>query len=85
MRVHANNILGILVTPPVITHLGLRFAFFVPGTLTVLAALSMGEVGYVGLPGNYGNGGYETSPSRGLADPTVGEAIIAGAVALLNK
>ena len=53
--------------------------------MTVLAALGMGEVGYVGLPGNYGNGGYETSPSRGLADPTVGEAMIAGAIALLNK
>ena len=53
--------------------------------MTILAALGMGEVGYVGLPNNYGNGGYETSPSRGLADPTVGEAIIKGAVALLNK
>ena len=53
--------------------------------MTVLAALGMGEVGYVGLPGNYGNGGYETSPSRGLADPTVVEAIIAGAIKLLNK
>ena len=52
---------------------------------TVLAALGMGEVGYVGLRQHYGNGGYETSPSRTLADPTVGEAMIEGALALLNK
>ena len=56
-----------------------------PYPLTVLAALGMGEVGYVGLKQHYGNGGYETSPSRTLADPTVGEAMIAGALALLNK
>ena len=52
--------------------------------LTVLAALSMGEIGYVGLPRHYGNGGYETSPSRTLADRTVGETIIKGAVELLK-
>ena len=53
--------------------------------MTVLAALGMGEIGYVGLPGNYGNGGYETSPSRGLADRTVGEAFVKTAIELLNK
>ena len=52
--------------------------------LTVLAALGMGEVGYVGLPRHYGHGGYETSPSRTLADRTVGEAMIAGALELLK-
>ena len=52
--------------------------------MTVLAALGMGEIGYVGLPHHYGNGGYETSPSRGLADRTVGETIIKGAVELLK-
>lgn len=52
--------------------------------LTVLAALGMGEVGYVGLPQHYGNGGYETSPSRTLADRTVGQAIIDGALKLLK-
>ena len=56
-----------------------------PYKMTVLAALGMGEVGYVGLRQHYGNGGYETSPSRTLADPTTGEAIIAGAVDLLNR
>ena len=56
-----------------------------PYPLTVLAALSMGEVGYVGLEQHYGNGGYETSPSRTLADPAAGRAMIEGAVALLNK
>ena len=53
--------------------------------MTVLAALGMGEIGYVGLPGNYGNGGYETSPSRGLADRTVGDAIVKTAISLLKK
>lgn len=51
---------------------------------TMLAALGMGEIGYVGLPNNYGNGGYETSPSRGLADRTVGEAMIQGGIELLK-
>ena len=51
---------------------------------TFLAALGMGEIGYVGLPQHYGNGGYETSPSRGLADRTVGETMIAGALELLK-
>ena len=52
--------------------------------MTVLAALGMGEVGYVGMPDNYGNGGYETSPSRGLADPSVGQRMIDGALGLLK-
>ena len=51
---------------------------------TMLAALGMGEVGYVGLPGNYGNGGYETSPGPTLADRTVGETMIKGALELLK-
>ena len=52
--------------------------------LTVLAGLGMGEIGYVGLKQHYGNGGYETSPSRTLADRTVGEKIISGALELLK-
>ena len=52
--------------------------------MTLIAALGMGEVGYVGMPGNYGNGGYETSPSRGLADPSVGQRMIDGALGLLK-
>ncbi len=51
---------------------------------TFIAALGMGEVGYVGLSNHYGNGGYETSPSRGLADRTVGDTMIASAAALLK-
>ena len=51
---------------------------------TILAALGMGEIGYVGLSYHYGNGGYETSPSRGLADRTVGDAMIQGALELLK-
>lgn len=52
--------------------------------LTFIAALGMGEVGYVGMPQHYGNGGYETSPDRSLADRTVGETMIAGALELLK-
>ena len=53
--------------------------------LTVLAALGMGEIGYVGLKDrHYGNGGYETLPARVLADRGVGEAIINGALELLK-
>ena len=52
--------------------------------LTVLAALGMGEIGYVGMPYHYGIGGYETSPSRTLADRTVGQNLIAGASELLK-
>ncbi|MBE6358948.1 MAG: hypothetical protein E7057_06865 [Lentisphaerae bacterium] len=52
--------------------------------LTILAALAMGEIGYVGLKQHYGNGGYETSPSRSLADRTVGDAMINGALELLK-
>ena len=52
--------------------------------MTFLAALSMGEVGYVGLKQHYGNGGYETSPCRTLADRTVGEAMVNGALELLK-
>lgn len=51
---------------------------------TMLAALGMGELGYVGMPYHYGNGGYETSPSRSLADRHVGEAMIEGAIELLK-
>ena len=51
---------------------------------TMLAALGMGEIGYVGLSRHYGNGGYETSPSRGLADRTVGDAMIQGGLELLK-
>lgn len=51
---------------------------------TMIAALGMGEIGYVGLPQHYGNGGYETSPSRTLADRTVGENMIEGAIKLLK-
>ena len=53
--------------------------------MTVLATLGMGEIGYVGLPENYGIGGYETSPSRAKADRTVGQTLIEVAKELLAK
>lgn len=55
-----------------------------PFPMTILAALGQGEIGYVGLPENYGKGGYETSPSREKADRTVGETMIRSALALLQ-
>ena len=51
---------------------------------TVLAALGMGEVGYVGMPYHYGNDGYELRPSRGMADPSVGQSLIKNANDLLK-
>ena len=51
---------------------------------TMIAALGMGEIGYVGLARHYGHGGYETSPSRGKASPDAAEAMIAGALELLK-
>lgn len=56
-----------------------------PYSMTMLAALGMGEIGYVGMPYHYGNGGYETSPSRALADRHVGEAMIENALKILKK
>ena len=53
--------------------------------MTLLATLGMGEIGYVGLPDNYGIGGYETSPSRGKAGRTVGVTMIEVAKELLAK
>lgn len=52
---------------------------------TLVAALSMGEIGYVGLPENYGVGGYETTPSREIAGRTVGTEMIQSASKLLNR
>ena len=56
-----------------------------PYKMTMLAALGMGEIGYVGLSHHYGNGGYETSPDRTLADRTVGDAMIKNALKILAK
>ncbi len=52
--------------------------------MTVLAALSQGEIGYVGLENNYGNEGYELRPSPTLADRSVGETMIKSALELLK-
>ena len=51
--------------------------------LTILVALGMGEIGYVGLPNNYGNGGYETLPSAGKASQFLGEQLIKHALSIL--
>lgn len=44
--------------------------------MTFVAALSQGEFGYIGMPHNYGNGGYETSPNRTVADRNLGPAML---------
>ena len=53
--------------------------------LTLVVALGMGQVGYVGLPDNYGNGGYETSPSPQSADRNLGTELIRVSTELLNR
>ena len=52
--------------------------------VTMVAALSMGAVGYFGMPENYGNGGYETSPSKSKADRYVGQSMVKAALELLK-
>ncbi len=44
--------------------------------MTFVAALAQGEVGYIGMPHNYGHGGYETSPSNTVADRNVGPVML---------
>ena len=52
--------------------------------MTMVAALSMGAIGYFGMPENYGNGGYETLPANGKADRYVGQAMIKATAELLK-
>lgn len=52
--------------------------------LTILVGLGMGEIGYVALPCNYGNGGYETLPSAGKASQFLGEQMIEHALSVLK-
>jgi len=52
---------------------------------TFVAALGMGEVGYVGLPEHYCHGGgYETSPSPDTADRNTGTRLVDAAAKLLQ-
>ena len=44
--------------------------------MTFVATLAQGEVGYIGMPHNYGNGGYETSPSNSVADRNIGPEML---------
>lgn len=52
--------------------------------MTFVATLTQGEVGYVGMPHNYGNGGYETSPDRAVADRNLGPVMLKTANDLLK-
>lgn len=52
--------------------------------MTIVSALSQGEFGYIGMPHNYGNGGYETSPSNSVADRNLGPSMLAKAQSLLK-
>ena len=52
--------------------------------MTMVASLAQGEVGYIGMPHNYGNGGYETSPSNTVADRNIGPEILKTAKGLLK-
>ena len=44
--------------------------------MTFVAALAQGEIGYIGMPHNYGHGGYETSPSNTVADRNIGPVML---------
>ena len=77
------GIVGLPAEPFV--EIGLEIKKASPFALTMVSALTQGEVGYVGLPKNYGIGGYETAPSRSNADPSVGEAFIKYGIEILNK
>ena len=52
--------------------------------MTFVAALAQGEVGYIGMPHNYGNGGYETSPSNSVADRNIGPEMLKTVKGLLK-
>ena len=52
--------------------------------MTMVSALSQGEIGYIGMPENYGNGGYETSPCNTNADRYLGPKMVEIANALLK-
>lgn len=52
--------------------------------MTMVAALAQGEIGYIGMPHNYGNGGYETSPSNTVADRNIGPEMLKTAKGLLK-
>ena len=67
------------------TEIGLAIKQASRFPLTLIVALGMGEVGYVGLSNNYGNGGYETCPSPSLADHNMGTELIRVGAELLNR
>ncbi|NLF93588.1 MAG: hypothetical protein GX564_06835 [Oligosphaeraceae bacterium] len=68
------------------TEIGLAIKESSPFPLNFIAALGMGEVGYVGLPEHYTHGGgYETSPSSDKAGREVGVSFIKTGIALLNQ
>ncbi len=77
------GIIGIPAEPFVELGMAVRKQSRFP--MTMLAALAMGEIGYVGMPGNYGNGGYETSPAPTVADRGLGPEMVRTAVELLNR
>ena len=52
--------------------------------MTIVAALAQGEIGYVAMPHNYGNGGYETSPCNTVADRNLGPKFVEKAISLLK-
>ena len=52
--------------------------------MTMVAALAQGEIGYIGMPHNYGNGGYETSPANTVADRNIGPEMLKTAKGLLK-
>ena len=80
----AIGIVSLPAEPFVEIGLGIKAASRFP--LTLVAGLSMGEVGYVGLPEHYTHGGgYETSPSPEMADRLAGQNMMKAAIEALNS
>lgn len=67
-------------------ELGLAIKQASPFPMTIIAALGMGETGYVGMPEHYCHGGgYETSPSPDSVDVNVGAVMVKTGIELINR
>ncbi len=86
LSIKFGNEIGIISLPcEPFSEMGLTIKKASRFPLTLVVALGMGEVGYVGLPNNYGNGGYETSPSTMAASRKWGTELVQVATDLLNR